>query len=300
MRLAGLDGHAGKQRTYTKSADQSALLSAKWNPFEEFDAGGTKVSSATIQRLALGLTFVVNAGAEVVLGTYTGASAGADDIVYADANANTVQKVIDIINGVAPGHPAPGVAGYFTRWRAGLGDFRPGFALGATSGLAVGATSAMLGRRSEGLDILGDTSGLQVANLYSVGIGTGRCREGAGQRFPDNFESEYATDTVGNRFPVRRSARKDEETPGHARYAVYITRINAEMVYASGAKIVSIYDVNNVLRGVFPIGAGTTVPAITEETPFKGPIGSPLFVEVIGTGALTDGPLSVTAEIRIA
>jgi hypothetical protein len=91
-----------------------------------------------------------------------------------------------------------------------------------------------------------------------------------------------------------------ESQPGLSEFRVSITSIRADMVYASGTKVVTIYDIDDNVLGVFPIAANVDVASITEETPFVGPAGSPLFVEVTGVGVLTDGPLTVTGEIRIA
>lgn len=288
-------------KAFSRSVDfnGSVLAAMKWHRYEDFDEAGVEVSSASIDQLAATLAFLVNAADDTGISSYTGASA-AGSITYADANANTIQKLIDIVNGVGVGQPSALEAGYMTRWRAGLGDFRPGFALGATSGVIVAPESALLGGDSAGLLVKGSTAGLETPDLFSVGVGTGRAKSGGGQVYADHFESDYKSDTSGNRFPVRDAARRREEQPGLARYAVAITEIRADMAYASDAKVVTVYDIEDKVVASFPIGAGTTVDAISAANPLVGPSGSPLFVECVGVGALQNGPLSVSGDIRIA
>jgi hypothetical protein len=280
-------------------ADGSALFTAQWSPQADFDEAGVEISLATVTQAADGAIFTANGAPDTGINSYTSSAGAAGEVLYADAPA-TVQGVIDAINGIAAGQPEATETGYMIRYRAALGDFRPGFVLGALSGLAVSAANILLGKDEAGLAVNGDTSALEAADLYSIGLGTGRGKPGGGAVFADHFESDYASDVAGNRFRVRAQGRRREEQPGLAQYAVAITSIVASMAYASDAKIVTIYDVKDNVLGVFPIGAGTTVPSITPETPFVGPAGSPLFVEVDGTGVLTDGPFTVSGEIRIA
>ena len=300
-------GALGKKVSRSVVADGSALCAVKWDPHEDFDEAGTEIATATVTQAADGLIFTANGNADTGINAYT-SSTGADGEVLYDDAPDTVQGVIDAINGIADGQPGPlgsgtpqqVAVGYMIRYRAGLGDFRPGFAVGATSGLVVTAVNILLGHDGEGLAINGDTSGLETAEIYAVGLGTGRAQPGGGQVYADHFESDYVTDTSGNRFRVRGQRRRREEQPGLSEFRVSITTIRADMVYGSGAKVVTIYDVDDNVLGVFPIAANTSVESITEATPFVGPAGSPLFVEVVGSGALTDGPLTVTGEIRIA
>lgn len=294
-------GVVGRKVSRTVSADGSALCNVKWSPREDFDEAGSDIATATVEQKATGLEFLANATADTGISAYTGASGGAGNIVYADANANSVQEVLDIINGIGVGQPGPLETGYMIRYRAGLGDFRPGFVLGATSGLVVAAGNIMLGSpETEGLAVNGDTSGLETADLYSVGIGTDRAQAGGNAVFADHFESDYVTDTSGNRYRVRSQGRRREEQPGLSEFSVHITEVLAGMSYASDAKVVSIYDEKDNLLASYPIASGTSVPSISEATPFVGPIGSPLFIECVGSGVLTDGPFTVTGEVRVA
>ncbi len=296
-------GAVGKKISRSVLADGAALCSVKWNPQVFTDVAGAQVTTATVEQKALGLEFLANTVADSGIDSYTSASGAAGNIVYADAAANSIGELLDIINGVeaGQGQATADPPAHMIRWRADLGDFRPGFVLGATSGLAVGAANVLLGLDPEGLAINGDTSGLETADLYSVGVGSSRARPGGGSVFADHFASDYVTTIAGVRFEVRAPGRRREEQPGLASYSVHITEVRADMVYASGAKVVTIYDVdNNIVGGPFPIAANVTVPAISEDTPIVGPAGSPLFVECVGVGALTDGPLTVTADIRVA
>lgn len=292
-------GALGKATGRSVLADGSALLTAQWSPQASFDEAGVEISLATVTQAADGLIFTANGSPDSGINSYTSSAGAAGEVLYADAPA-TVRGVLDAINGIAAGQPKATETGYMTRYRAGLGDFRPGFDLGALSGLAVSAANILLGKDGAGLAINGDTSALETADLYSIGLGTGRGKPGGGAVFADHFESGYESDVAGNRFPVREQRRRREEQPGLAQYAVSITSIVASMSYATDGKVVTIYDVDDNVLGVFPIGAGTTVPSITPETPFVGPAGSPLFVEIVGVSTLTDGPFTVNGEIRIA
>lgn len=301
-------GALGKKVSRSVIADGSALCAVKWDPHENFDEAGVDIATATVTQAADGLVFTANGNADTGINAYTSAAGADGEVLYADVNANSVQELTDVINGIGVGQPGPlgsgtpqqVAVGYMIRYRAGFGDFRPGFVLGATTGLVVTAANILLGHDGEGLVINGDTSGLETADLYSVGLGTDFAQPGGGQVYADHFESDYVTDTSGNRFRVRGQRRRREEQPGLSEFRVAITTIRADMVYGSGAKVVTIYDVDDNALGVFPIAANVEVASITEETPFVGPAGSPLFVEVVGVGALTDGPLTVTGEVRIA
>ena len=293
-------GELGRKVSRSVVEDGSALLSVKWNRYSLNDEAGVKVSTATIEQTAADLQFLANTSDDTGISSYTDATtAGA--VTYADTAANSIQETIDIINGVGAGQPDAGTAGYSTRWRAGLGDFRPGFALGATSGLVAAASAGnlMRGGEDEGLRINGDSSGLEVANTFAVGIGTGKAQSGGGQVYADHFESDYFSDTSGNRFPVRNQKLRRENQPGLSEFRVAITEIRADMSFADTAPTVTVWDIDNNVVARFSLVVGK-VAAVTEQTPIVGPAGSPLFVEAVGAGILTGGPLSVTGEIRIA
>lgn len=275
------------------------LCTVKWSPYEDFDEAGVEIATATLQQLITGLDVLANGAGDTNLNAYTGASGAAGQIRYADGNANTVGKVIDIINGVGVGQPAPGVAGYSTRYRAALADCRPGVSLDANSGIAIGANNILIGLHDDGLYVFIDGANTPSV-AHRIALGTGRGREGGGQVFADHFESDYFSDVAGNRLPVRDERRRREEQPGLARYQVHITKILYNAAWANNDKVINVYDINDNLVRTIPIGAGTEVLSVTEESPLVMPPGSPAFIEGTGTGALTDGPFSAVGYVRIA
>lgn len=281
------------------SITASRMLSCKWHRYEDFDHLGVEISAATVQQLLTGLDFLANAAGDTGINAYTGASGAAGQLRYADGNANTVQKVIDIINGVGVGQPLPGAAGYMTRYRAGLADARPGTSLDANSGVAVGAASLLLGGPSEGRHISMDGANTPTV-AHRVSLGASRARDGGGSVFADHFESDYRSDVNGNRFPVRDERRRQEEQPGLARYQVFITEIVYEAAWANNDKVLEVYDIDDVLVDSFAIGSADRSLAISEDHPVVLPVGSPAFIEGKGTGALTDGLLSASGYIRVA
>lgn len=299
-RLSGQANTLGRRVSRTVASDTSVICYVKWNPERTTNNAGTAVTAATIQILVDQLTFLINAAAEVGIGTYTGNSFGDNDIGFVDTNANSPLELVTAINGEAPGQPSRTGGSYVDRWRAGLGDFRPGWVLDATSGLATAAANAMLGRHVQGLSVFGDTTGLSTASTFSVGLGVDGALEGAGSQVPDGFDGEYESTTAGVLTRVRDPVLFKEDMPGLAEFQVSITAIEVDQVFASNAKIVRIWDKDNNELGTFPIGSAVTVAAITEATPFVGPLGSPLWVECVGTGALTDGPMTVTGFVRRA
>jgi len=297
--LVEMSGAIGKSAARTVSENGSVLFNVKWNPLEDFDGGGTEVGEATIEQKLTGLEFLVNSNPDTGISAYTGASGGPGNMVYADGNAATVAQAMAIINGFGLGQPAPTQTGYMTRWRAGLGDFRPGFVLGATTGKVAAAVNALIGVHDEGFAVEGDTSGLSTANVYGVGLGSDRAKSGGGQLYADHFESDYETDTSGNRFAVRDAARRREEQPGLAKFRVHITGVVFTAGYDS-LKAISIYTEDNQLLGNFGLESGNTTPIISEAEPVVGPQGQALFVEGSGLGVHVAGSLSVSGVIRVA
>ncbi len=301
-RLVGELGQVG--RKLSNSVQQivnQEMLTVKWHRYEDFDEAGNEISEATVEGLAAGLDFLANAAPDTGISSYSGASGGAGAIRYADANANTVKKVIDIINGVGVGQPAPGDPGYMTRYRAGLADMRPGTSLDADSGEVVGPGNILLGGESRGLRFFSNPANLPVPSVYRVSLGAGGSLSGGGQVFADHFESDYVSDTSGNRFPVRDAARRQEEQPGLARYQVWITEIKFFAAFASDDKQIEVYDIDDNLVDTFFLGAGDVVASVNEESPLVMPIGSPAFLEGSGNGAITtDAALSVSGIVRIA
>jgi hypothetical protein len=281
-----------KYRVRTVTDDQSVLAYVKWNPYRltAID-GSTQVTEARMQVQANLVNFDINGVAETVIGTYSGNSGGDDQVVFADS-PGTVRALIERINGIELG---------FDRYRAGLGDFRPGFGIGAGDGLAAGLTSIMLGVGNKGLEIFADSSGLSTANLFAAGCGTQGAKEGAGQAFPDLFEYEY-TSTVGGVVTKRRAADLSKERTFQSKTEVRVTFVHFGAAFASNAKVLEFYDVNNTLLLRRDIGSATDLPD-QDRYNFDNPIvvsQGPVFVQGSGSGALTDGALSVGYYERVA
>lgn len=282
-----------------QTIQSSIMLAAKWWRYEDFIDTGDEVSAATLEQVAAGLNFLANGVGDAGINAYTASSGGAGEVRYADVNANTVQKVMDIINGIGVGQPGPGDPGYMTRYRAGLGDARPGTTLDVDSGVVVAAANILRGGPDPGLlvSLAGDNTPVVA---HRAALGSGAAKSGGGQVFADHFESDYRSDTSGNRFPVRDAARRREEQPGLARYQVFVTSILYSAAWAGADALIEVYDVDDNLVDSFPLGTATNVEAVSELNPLVLPIGSPAFVEGSGTGILTDGSLSVSGFIRVA
>lgn len=294
MRLQGLESGQLKKAYRTVTDDQSVLAYAKF--VGRTTAAGALVTAATLETQLNLIDLQVNGGAESDYGTYTGNSGADNQVVFVDANIATVQALVDALNGRVIGQPAG-----LRRWRASLGDFRPGFAIGNGDGLAVAAANALLGLYHAGVQILADSSGLAVANTMSASIGGPTTIGGTGPQVPDNFESGYTSTVAGVVTPVREARRKAESTVTPLSQTI-ITAIHFGAVYASNAKVISVFDINNTLIFQYAMGAAVDIPAnvLSEDNPIEGPPGSPLFVEAVGSGALTDGALSIHGWVRVA
>jgi len=288
-----------KPITRSVLADTSALCYVKiqsMGPLVTTDAGA-EITTATVQVTSNDLTLLVNTAAETVIGTYTGNSGADNTATFGDTNCSTIQELLNVLNGVATGQSS-----VIRRWRAGLGDFRPQFVIGTGDGLATAAANAMLGRGSDGLICLADSSALASANTLAIGLGTDRAREGGGQNFPDHFETDYTSTTGGVKTPVRSSARRIEDQPGQAGTQVVLTDLQVGALFAT-TKIATVYDdAGNILKS-WALGAATAIPGgpFTAENPaVAGPVGSPLFIEITGTGGFTDGTCTASGYTRIA
>jgi hypothetical protein len=270
-----------------------------WNPYQLYIADGTTaVTASRMQVQASQVNFDLNAVADTEIGTYTGNSGGDDAVMFADAAS--VQGLLDRINGLELG---------IDRYLAGLGDFRPGFTIGTGDGIAVALTNIMLGRHHKsascpwrsGLEVFADSSGLGTANTFSIGCGTYGAREGGGQEFPPNTQVEYTSTVAGVTTYVRNPNLTREKTYT-SEMEVRIVQIHFAAAYATNAKIVSIYDKNNNLLFQENIGSGNDLGGVAKYN-FDMPIVSatgPLFVEAVGTGALTDGAFTVGWYERVA
>lgn len=285
-----------KRVTRTVWEDESVLCRLRY--WRGLSAAGAKVTAATVQVAADNLTFLVNALAETVIGTYTGATGAANQIVFADANIASINNLVRTINGLGVGHPTG--ANLYRRMRAAIGDWRPGWVIGAGDGVAAGPANILLGENSAGYEVFADSSGLAVANTQSVCLGGPDCRRGSGPEIFDHFETDYVISTAGVLTPQREQDLMQEYYDS-VRYQVTIDTIHAGAAFANNDKRLRVYDINDNLIWGYQLNALNDVPAnvLSEDQEIFGPIGSPLFVELDGTGAFTDGPLSVSGYIRV-
>lgn len=291
-----------KQIQRSVATDESAICHVKINPAQppvQTDAGA-EITLATVEGQANLIDLQVNGGAETVIGTYTGNTGADNQVVYGDAGAtDTVAGVIAALNGVAAGQTAA-----VRRWRAGLGDFRPQFVLGAGDGDVIAPTNAMLGNGNvEGFAVLAESTALASVDMLAIGLGTDRARAGRGQQIPDHLESDYESTTAGVKTPIRSAARKIEDQPGQASYQVVLTDLQVGALFAS-TKVATVFDnAGNTLMS-WALGAATAIPnsgLYTAENPaVVGPPGSPLFIEITGTGAFTDGTCTAIGYERLA
>lgn len=289
----------GKYFSRSVQADESVIAYAKY--VARNNAAGAEVTAAAIQAQANSLLFTVNGGAEVVIGTYTGNTGADNEIVYADANIANIRRLVDTINGFGAGMVAAGTT--FNRWKASWGDYRPGYVIGAGDVIASGPDSALLGEDNDGLQILADISGHAVANTISVAVGGPTTARGTWQPKPDNFEADYESTTAG--VVTRRRYSRDrllEEKHGVVRMQTFITDIYCGAAWAGADAVITVYDQNDAVVWTYPLGAGTVVPAETlnKESPIEGPFGSPLFVEIAGTGGFTDGIVTIQGRVNVA
>lgn len=287
-----------KRFVRTVYEDESILCRLKY--WRGLSAANAEVTAATVAVTANQLNFLVNALAETVIGTYTGNSAGDDDIVFADANIASINNLVNTINGLGTGHPTG--ENLYRRMRASIGDFRPGWVIGAGDGLAVGATNILLGDNDDGYTVFGDSSGLAVANTYSIGVGVPTCRRGSGPVVFDHFESDYVVTTAGVRTP-QRNAIVEQTRFDAARYQTIIDSIHCGNTYNGADNVIRVYDINDTLIWAHTLSAATDVPenVLGPAQPIVGPMGSPLFVEAAGTGGLlVAGPMTVAGFTRMA
>lgn len=290
-----------KRVTRMVTDDQSVLAYVKWNPVPEniytTTSGTTVATAARMQVQANLVNFDINTVADADIGTYSGNTGSDDQVVLADSA--TVGQLIAYINGIELS---------IIRYRAGLGDFRPGFVIGTGDALAAALTTIMRGKYGadgkvdKGLNILADSSGLATANLFAAALGTEGAAAGASQSIPDHFETGYTTTaSTAVTVRVREAARSKEEYPNTARFRTRLTSVHFGAAYATNAKTIDIYDQNNNLLYREVIGSGNALAAATTYD-FSNPIvdvEGPVFVEAYGTGALTDGPLTLSGYTRV-
>ena len=303
-RIINDSGFKFESRTVTD--DQSALCWVKWNPDVTTIAdGSTAVTAARMQVQANLVNFDLNGTADTEVGTYSGNTGGDDEVVLADAG--TVQGLLDRINGVVDGATA-GTAVGITRYIAGLGDFRPQFVIGTGDGLAVALTNILLGKNNspggtegDGLEVFADSSALASADTIAVAIGTSRARDGAGAQIPDLRALGYTSTTAGVTTKVRESIRSREEHPFTTTFETRLTGVTIAALHAT-TKIVTVYDDAGNTLYTEALGAATVLDG-AERFNFDNPIAvaqGPIFVELTGTGGLTDGNLMAQGYVRVA
>lgn len=290
----------GRYFSRTVMADQSAFCHAKY--VARTNAVGALVTAATIQVAANQLLFTVNGAAEVVIGTYTGATGAANAIVFADGNISTILHLIETINGYGAGMEAAGTT--FNRWKAALGDFRPGYAIGADA-IVAGAANALLGEPHAGLTVLGDQNLLANPEGYFIGAPNVGAERGAFPVYPDHFESDYTSTTLGVVQRRRSSAARRREEQPVSDVQTLITNIHAGAIMTGNDKRIRVYDVWNNLIWSYYLAATNQPPTnvLSEDQPIEGPMGSPLFVEIdsVSAGGLgTDLPMTVSGYILTA
>ena len=273
----------GKAVSQIRREDQSILCYVK--TVGKNDLAGTAITASTVTPGANAMTFTTNAAVD------TDVDAGG---LVTYATELSVQAVLDRINGIT----ADVVN---TRYRAAIGDYRPGYVLGAGDGLAAGAQNILLGESADGYAVLADVSNHGVANTMSVCLGGPRAREGTQPVLPDHFQSDYSSNVAGVITPVRNERRRREEQ-NTSLLQTMITSIHFGGAMAGADATISVYDILDNLIWQYVLGAATDVPAnvLDEDHPIVGPMGSPLFIEMGGTGALTDGPLAVRGYRGVA
>jgi hypothetical protein len=284
---------------YVAGADTSVLLYVKCIADEGLTAGN-QANSATVADAGTDLTFqIAEAGGSAANDTgitYTGQSGSAGVITAGDTNAATVQQIINIVNGVAPGQTA------FRRWKAVLGDFWPSLAIGSDDFLTRAATQALLGRSDAGVSLFADTSQLAQLALH-IGIGTslGAADGASSQGFPNYFEDIPGSSTTASvNTPVRSAAlqpRKTQEAvTARKQYRITGYAVDAVLTTSTSFNVRDI-DGNVIYSAPFTSGAALAFQDLSER-PIVGPIGSPLFARVQATTLSTDGGFYVRAEER--
>ncbi len=260
---------------------------------------GNAANSATLTDATDLITFqIAEAGGSLANDTgidYTSNSGSAGTITVGDTNMNTPQKLVNIVNGVGVGQTA------FRRWRAAIGDVYPTITISTGDTLDLGATQAMLGRSSVGLELNWDLSNGAV-NAMHAGIGTQQGTiEGAGSFFPDYFEDIPGSSTTASvNTPVRSSAvvpRKASEAIT-ARKQYRITGWSAGAVLTTST-LFTVRDVDGNVIFQTPFTSGAVVNFQDySDAPILGPVGSPLFASIQATTYTTAGSFFVRAEER--
>lgn len=289
----------GKLKVFSRVVNEDLCRLATVKFVGEDNAAGAEPTTADIlaTNAANTVTFRINLAAEG-MNTYTGAAGGAGVIDCDDANANTPQELVNIINGIGVGMPAPGAAGYNRRWRAAIADFPPLWAIGGTDLLNdAGVRNALLGVRHPGIGIFGDSSNQATFDLW-CGIGTeGGCVEGAGLVVPDYFEdipgvsgiTGWATNAPDR---TRQRAKQNDDSVVVMAYTPVITTIQLWTTWTGADAVVEVWDATqNPATGIplytetYAAGTGLSNVLTGANGAFQlvGTPGVPLFVRAYGT-----------------
>ena len=296
-----------KQFSEVRAADESIAFYAKnWT---DQDLTGAELTTADLQSVTASdlVRFRVNAAGDTSINAYTGASGAAGEVVYTDGNANTIGKLIDVINDLGVGQ-LPWTASSNRRWRAALGDVPALYDLTAADLLNQGSVvSTLLGLNSVGAQVNLDGSGLASPNEMWIGVGSDQgTKKGGGLIVPDFFEDVPGiTGTSGfSSNTPDRSRQKAKQNDAGVVVSVntpVIRVINVFAVFAT-TKIVSVFSEDQNPQTDTPLyeedfGARTESQVLTGQPgafELKGVAGKRLFVRVQGTGGFTNGSFVVT------
>lgn len=275
----------GKAQTRIVRSDQSVLFYISC--VGKYDLNAVVVTASTVTGGANAITITTNAAVDTDVDA-------AGLVTY--GTELSVQGCVDRINDAGGAADVTNV-----RYRASVGDYRPGYVLGAGDGLVVAATNILLGDEVDGFGVLADISNHGVVNTMGCCLGGPFGRRGQDPFLPDHFESDYSSTTAGVITNVRSQRRRREEQ-NSSLLQTLITSIHLGAVYANADQVISVYDIDDNLIWQYTLLALLDIPAnvLSEDHPIVGPMGSPLFVEASGTGGYTNGPLAVRGYRGVA
>jgi hypothetical protein len=302
----------GRQKRFylSRGVDECVIARAKFVGSD--NAAGAAITTAAIVVDAANddIEFSINGSGEG-MNTYTGAAGAAGAIRISDANANTPQEVVNIINGIGAGMPAPGASGYNRRWRGALGDFPPGLALVSGELLNQASDSALVGEHdATGVTVLHDTSDVAAEYLW-VGCGTEhRLLKGGDLVYPDYFEDLPGVSAItGNasNAPDRTARTRKREDAGIyvPAYRVVIDMIRVTATWNTDAKTVAVFAESDTTLAtplyteVLATEDDTELTGRQDTMKIVGPPGEALFVRVVGsTDQITAGRLFVSGYLE--
>lgn len=293
----------GKARRFNRVVAEDGSVAFYVKNLLANNAAGTELTAADVISTPASsfVRFRLNGSVDSQV-TYTGATT-AGDVTYTDTNANTIQKVIDIVNGVGVGQTAN------RQWRAALGDVPPLLALTSGDLLNQAAVvNTLRGLNHNGTEVNMDQSALAIPDDQWVGIGTERgTRKGSGLVQPDYFEDIPGTSGItgySSNSPdrSRTKAKQNDESVVVSRTSVVIERIHVIAIFAT-TKVISIFDEDDDPAGTpqyqesITAAAASTSGALDGSAggfKFVGRPGKRLFVRIGGTGGYTSGSVVVS------